>query len=151
MKLNMDIKNPTDDQQYILDYLPVNNQWNYAIGTVYRHYRKNSYGTLASRNMLYNEAFKYENNLDTDPSKLNLRYTSGEIENKFRYEHIQTNGYKITWGGGGEYDRYTNNTFQRVFIPSASDTITSVKFDSALDFFNGPFWQQEARDLLMSC
>ncbi|MBK7215116.1 MAG: TonB-dependent receptor [Bacteroidales bacterium] len=147
MKLNMDIKNPTDDQQYILDYLPVNNQWNYAIGTVYRHYRKNSYGTLAvSRNMLYNEAFKYENNLDTDPSKLNLRYTSEEIENKFRYEDIlRTNGYKITWGGGGEYDRYTNNTFQRVFIPSASDTITSVKFDSALDFFRWNLFGQVSK------
>ncbi|HNW54011.1 MAG TPA: TonB-dependent receptor, partial [Bacteroidales bacterium] len=61
--LNMGIKNPTEEQQYILDYLPTNNQWNYAIGANYRHYRENSYSTLiVSRNMLYNEAVKYLNN-----------------------------------------------------------------------------------------
>ena len=39
--LNTGMKNPTEEQQYILDYLPVNNQWNYAIGANYRHYRDN--------------------------------------------------------------------------------------------------------------
>lgn len=68
LKLNMGIKEPTEDQQFILDYLPVNNQWNYAIGAVYRHYRKNSYGTFVlSRNMLNNRTFSNMN-----PTKMTI-------------------------------------------------------------------------------
>lgn len=150
MKLNTSIKNPTEDQQYILDYLPVNNQWNYAIGATYRHFRKNSYGTLVvSRNMLNNEAFKYENNEDNDPSKLNLQYTSQEIENKFRYENVaRKNGYKFTWGGGGEYARYSNNTFQRVFVPRESDTLTSLTYDSFLDFYKWNLFYQASKGFM---
>ena len=36
--LNTGIKDPTEQQEYILSYLPVNNQWSYAIGGVYKHY-----------------------------------------------------------------------------------------------------------------
>jgi len=111
--LNTGIKNPTEEQQYILDYLPVNNQWNYAIGANYRHYRENSYSTLiVSRNMLYNEAKKYLNNDETNPDNLNLDYSSYEIENKIRYEEVaRTKGYKITYGAGTEFAKYINTTF----------------------------------------
>src|SRR5690606_2469019 len=37
-ELNTDA-NETEEQQYILGYLPVNEQWTYAIGAVYKHYR----------------------------------------------------------------------------------------------------------------
>ncbi len=150
LTLNKGIKKPTEDQQFILDYLPVNNQWNYAIGAVYRHYRDNSYGTLVlSRNMLNNEAIKYEKNLDSDPSKLNLRYTSQEIENKLRYEDVlRINGFKITYGAGAEYAKYSNNTFQRVFIPRASDTLTDLTYNSYLDFFKWNLFGQVSRSVL---
>jgi len=150
LKLNDGIENPTEEQQYILDYLPVNNQWNYAIGAVYRHYRNSSYGTwVLSRNMLNNEAFKYEQNLEDDPNKLNLRYTSQEIENKARYEEvIRTRGYKITAGAGLEQAKYSNNTFQKVYIPTASDTITSIRFDSSLDFFKWNLFGQASKSFL---
>lgn len=39
--LNTGIKNPTEEQTYILGYLPINNQWNYAVGAVYRHFGNN--------------------------------------------------------------------------------------------------------------
>jgi hypothetical protein len=150
LKLNTGIKNPDEEQQFILDYLPVNNQWNYAIGAVYRHYRKNSYGSLVvSRNMLNNEAFKYEDNQDDDPTKLNLQYTSQEIENKLRYENVsRRNGYKFTWGGGAEYAIYSNNTFQRVFIPIESDTLTELKYDSYLDLYKWNLFYQVSKDYL---
>jgi len=32
-RLNTDIENPNSEQQYILSFIPVNEQWNYAIGT----------------------------------------------------------------------------------------------------------------------
>ncbi len=149
LSLNTGIKNPTEEQQYILDYLPVNNQWTYAIGAVYRHYRENSYGTwVLSRNMLNNEVFKYEGNQENDPTKLNLDYLSQEIENKFRYEEIiRQNGYKITLGGGLEYVKYSNTTFQKAFIPSASDTITSFSFDSSLDFLKWSLFGQVSKSV----
>jgi hypothetical protein len=133
--LNTGIKNPTEEQQYILNYLPVNNQWNYAIGANYRHYRENSYGNLViSRNMLFNEAYKYENN-DESNSKI-LNYSSYETENKTRYEEVaRTKGYKITYGAGFEYAKYSNRTNQQVFIPSGEDTITEINYSSDLDFF----------------
>jgi outer membrane receptor for ferrienterochelin and colicin len=150
MKLNTGIAHPTDDQQYILDYLPVNNQWNYAIGAVYKHYRKNSYATFVlSRNMLDNEAYKYQDNLENDPSKLNLNYVSREIENKARYENVlRLNGYKISWGAGTELAKYSNSTLQKVFIPSATDTITSISYHSSLKFLKWNLFGQVSKSML---
>jgi hypothetical protein len=152
MRLNTGIKDPDESQQYILDYLPVNSQWNYAIGAVYRHFRDNSYATLVvSRNMLNNEFFKYEGNLEDDQSKLNLRYVSQEIENKIRYEEIsRINGYKTTFGGGFEQAKYSNNTFQRVFIPRATDTLSSIAFDSDLRFLKWNIFYQVHKDFFIN-
>lgn len=149
-KLNTGISNPTEDQQYILDYLPVNKQWNYAVGAVYKHYRKHSYDTYVfSRNMLNNEAYKYELNNESDPSKLILRYKSQEIENKFRFEKTsRISGFKINAGAGLEYAKYSNNTYQRVFIPQPSDTIYSLQYDSHFDLFKWNLFGQVSRGFL---
>jgi outer membrane receptor for ferrienterochelin and colicin len=135
LTLNTGLKNPTEAQKYILDYLPVNNQWNYAIGANYRHYRENSYSTFViSRNMLFNEAIKYFNNDDSDPKNLTIDYSSYEIENKIRYEEVsRTKGYKISYGAGVEFAKYMNQTFQRVFIPNGEDTVTEINYSSNLN------------------
>ena len=144
LKLNTGIKDPTEDQQYIIDYLPVNNQWNYAIGANYRHYRDESYSTFVlSRNMLYNEAYKFKGNNESDPANKLIDYSSYEIENKLRYEEVtRINGYKITYGAGTEFSKYINRTFLRVFIPSGIDTITSVNYSSDLDLFKWSLFGQ---------
>jgi len=148
--LNTGIKNPTEEQQYILDYLPVNNQWNYAIGANYRHYRANSYSTLVlSRNMLYNEAKKYLNNDESNPDNLTIDYTSYEIENKIRYEEVtRKNGYKITYGAGAEYAKYQNSTYQHVFIPAGEDTVTEINYASDLDFIKWNFFGQVSKSYI---
>jgi hypothetical protein len=135
--LNTGIKNPTEEQHYILNYLPVNDQWNYAIGANYRHYRDNSYSTLViSRNMLFYGAYKYLNNNENDPNGKVLDYSSYETENKIRYEEVaRKNGYKITYGAGMEFAKYSNRTIQQVFIPAGPDTITEINYSSDLDFF----------------
>jgi outer membrane receptor for ferrienterochelin and colicin len=144
--LNTGIKDPTEDQRYILNYLPVNNQWNYAIGAVYKHFRTNSFDTwVFSRNMLNNEAFKHENNDENLPKTLD--YVSQEIENKFRYENSsRINGYKIIAGAGGEYAKFNTNTFQQVFIPVAEDTIRSIDFGSEIDMFKYHFFAQVSKN-----
>ncbi|MBN1789698.1 MAG: TonB-dependent receptor [Bacteroidales bacterium] len=146
--LNTGIEDPTEDQKYILSYLPSYDQWTYAIGAVYRHYRDNAYGSwILSRNMLNNESSKYENN--DNNGNLLLKYVSQEIENKLRYENTaRLNGYKITGGAGMEYAKYNNNTFQKVFIPLEDDTLTSRLYKSDLDFFKYNAFFQVSRSYL---
>lgn len=148
--LNTGIKNPTEEQQYILDYLPVNNQWNYAIGANYRHYRENSYATFVlSRNMLYNEAYKYLKNDESNLANKTIDYSSYETENKARYEEVyRTRGYKISFGAGTEYAKYTNKTYQKVFIPSTTDTITEINYSSGLDLVKWNLFGQVSKSYL---
>lgn len=146
--LNTGIDNPTEDQRYILNYLPVNEQWNYAIGAVYKHFRTNSFDTwVFSRNMLNNIAYKYLNNDENLPKTLD--YSSQEIENKVRYENSSRIGeYKIIAGAGGEYAKYNTTTFQKVFIPSAEDTIRSIDYGSAFDMFKYHLFGQVSRNFM---
>lgn len=146
--LNTDLENPTEDQRFILNYLPVNEQWNYAIGAVYKHFRTSSFDTwVFSRNMLNNVAYKYLNNDDNLPRTLD--YSSQEIENKVRYENSSRMGeYKLIAGAGGEYAKYNTNTFQKVFIPTAEDTIRSIDYGSAFDMFKYHVFAQVSRNFM---
>lgn len=131
-KLNTGIENPTEEQQYILNYLPVNEQWSYAFGGVYRHYKEKSFQTLVvSRNMLSNVAYKFPNN-DENLAKT-LDYNSQEIENKIRFENnIRYGDYKFVYMGGVEYAKYFNETKQQVFI---QNQLTTINYKSNLDLF----------------
>ena len=131
-KLNTGIENPTEEQQYILNYLPVNEQWSYAFGGVYRHYKEKSFQTLVvSRNMLSNVAYKFPNN-DENLAKT-LDYNSQEIENKIRFENnIRYGDYKFVYMGGVEYAKYFNETKQQVFV---QNQLTTINYKSNLDLF----------------
>jgi hypothetical protein len=98
-KLNLGADS-TDLQRYILGNIPTNNQWNYTIGAIYRHFGKNNFVTgVVSRNMLDNKSEKYFNNDDSTPENLLLNYRSQEIENKFRLENdYYKNKLKINYG-----------------------------------------------------
>lgn len=129
-RLNTGIKNPTDDQSFILSYIPVNEQWSYAVGAVYRHYKTNSFQTLVvSRNMLNNESYKFPENEESKPKILN--YRSQEIENKLRFENnIRLNDTKIVYSLGTEYSKYNTSTFQKVFI---GNQLTELNYSSDLE------------------
>jgi hypothetical protein len=123
-ELNLDA-NDTEDNQFLLDNLPVSPQWNYATGIVYKRYRQNGYWTFVlSRNMLNNEAEKYFQNDDSSPDNLILDYKSQEIENKIRIENTTRFGdYKLNYGVGYQYVRYNNSTFNRIFTNSGAQTV----------------------------
>jgi len=131
-KLNTEIKNPNESQLYILDYLPVFNQWNYATGAVYKHYGKKSFDSyVLSRNMLRNSSYKFQNNDENLPKILN--YTSDEIENKFRYEHNLFEGnLKVNYGAGIEFNKYSNKTNRKIFD---GDSLIDINYKSNLDLF----------------
>jgi hypothetical protein len=133
-------ENGTEQQKFILGYLPVNTQWNYVNGVKYLHFFKNSFMTvIISRNMLNNEAYKYQNNVELPEYKI-LEYKSQEIENKFRLEHTRLkNGFKLTYGTNFELAKYTNKTFNRISTPYGIDTIS---FSSELDIWKWGLFAQ---------
>ncbi|MBN3034079.1 MAG: TonB-dependent receptor, partial [Bacteroidales bacterium] len=133
-RLNTGLKDPDESQRYILGYLPVNEQWNYTAGAVYKHFRKKGFDTwVVSRNYLDNRAYKFTDNTEIDSLRL-LDYKSSEAENKFRYEHLsRVGGFKIAYGAGVNLARYTNSTFQRVF---RNNVQTVLDYDSKLDLFS---------------
>ena len=141
--LNTGIKNPTDYQTYLLGNLPVINQWSYAIGATYRHFREKGYGTwVVSRNMLNNEQTKYLNNEEV-PDSLILSYKSREIENKVRYENVTDLGkWKIQYGAGLEYAKYTNKTYQKIFV---RDTLQVLDYSSMIELFKWNIYGQVTR------
>ncbi len=144
-RLNLDIDDPTEDQQYILNYLPESDQWNYMIGANYTHFKGKSYQNyIFSRNMLNNESFKYQDN-DEDLPKLQ-DYQSQEIENKFRFENTaRINNYKISAGGGLQYVKYNNDTYQKLFVNGQE---IEKNYDSELDFFKYSAFAQVSKPIL---
>lgn len=59
--------NKTEQQRYILGYLPVNNQWNYTLGVVLKHFNPNGNDTyVLSQNKLNNSELKYQDNIEQE-------------------------------------------------------------------------------------
>ena len=110
-ELNLDA-DPTESNQFILDNIPVNNQWSYTNGLVYKRYNDTGFTTFVlSRNMLNNEATKYFQNDDSTEDNLILRYKAQEIENKLRVERSErVGGFKALYGAGLESVSYTHLT-----------------------------------------
>ena len=117
--LNKDINNDEEDtlqialNNYNLNNLVINKQWNYTIGGTWRHFFDNSnLFFVMSRNHLDNTALKYKDYADENSQKI-LDYKSEEIENKTRLEYnFKRNGYSIIIGSNLEDATYTNNTNQ---------------------------------------
>ncbi|MEI7895485.1 MAG: TonB-dependent receptor [bacterium] len=142
-KLNTGISNPDAFQKYILQSLPVNNQWSYVFGLVYRHFRAKGYDTwVLSRNMLNNDQIKYTNNVEV-PDSLLLSYNSQEIENKLRYEGLtDLVKWKITYGAGLEYAKYTNKTYQKIYI---ANQLRTLDYNSRIEMWKWNVFGQVSR------
>lgn len=131
MTLNTELQEDgTESQRYLLDYLPVYQQWNYTIGAVYKHFSDNYFDTwVLSRNMLRNKNFKYPDNDESQPKISD--YRSDEAENKFRFERSYPDlPVKLLIGAGVAYSHYENETNRKVFSNgSLNDLIYNTKLD----------------------
>lgn len=129
-KLNKSVKK-TEENQYILSYIPSYHQWNYAAGAVYKHFFEHSYLTLVlSRNHLRNESQKYLNNIE-EPENLNYDYSSNEIENKLRMEwNSRPYGFSLNVGGNLEYVNYDNYTYLKKYD---KQSLTQIEYQTDLD------------------
>lgn len=130
-KLNLNIKDPDDQQKYILSQLPENNQWSYTVGAVYKHFRKNSYQTVVfSRSHLNNSIVKYLENNQSSASNKIIDYLSEEQENKFRFENnMRMDGFKANIGANIDFAKYTNTSMLRRFY---NGNILNVNYDTDL-------------------
>jgi CarboxypepD_reg-like domain/TonB dependent receptor-like, beta-barrel/TonB-dependent Receptor Plug Domain len=145
LSLNTGIEDPDASQQYILAQIPVNNQWSYTIGGVYKNFFDKGYHTFVlSRNMLNNEFYKYPDNDESRARAFN--YKSREEENKFRYKlDYLNNGWKYIFSANLEYDNYENLTSQQVYI---NDSLINFKYDTQLDLFRYGFSGQLSKNVL---
>jgi len=125
--------------RYILGNITSNNQWNYTVGAVYKHFADNSFQQVViSRNHLNNDAVKYFNNDESTEANKILDYNSQEIENKLRIEHTwRLNGWKWNIGGGYENALYTNSTFNKLVDPSGGVFIANFQSRLFLNKYSG--------------
>jgi hypothetical protein len=135
-----------ESNNYILGYIPVTTQWNYAIGANWTHFKEKSFQNFVfSRNHLNNKSEKYKDNIESPENRLQ-DYVSEEIENKFRFENtIRDNGWKINFGTGIEYVTFKNRTFQKIIYQNIVD---SLKFDSKLNFVKTSLFGQVSKKAL---
>jgi hypothetical protein len=90
---------PTPENQYILSYIPVNEQWSYTVGTNYKHFFNKSYVTVvASRNHLDNTTIKYQDNVEISENLIQ-DYISYETENKLKVKlNAKVNQFSLNTG-----------------------------------------------------
>ncbi len=145
-ELNLDA-NQTETQQFLLSNLPVNTQWNYTNGLVYKRYGDSgSTSFILSRNMLNNQTIKYKDNDESSQENLILDYKSQEIENKFRVETNQRVGdWKYLAGLGTEFVKYNNSTFNKIFTNAGPQ---DINFQSDIDFWKYYGFAQLSRKFL---
>lgn len=136
-ELNQSVNDGIDDpdelerNNYILNTLPVNTQWNYTIGGKWEHFSgDNSHMVVLSRSRLDNKSVKYRDNIEI-PSNLLLNYASTEGENNVRYEYLhQGPVWTWSWGLNYQFAQYTNSTVtQREF----NGNVINVDFSSKLN------------------
>lgn len=140
-KLNLKA-DTTAEQRYLLNNLPINNQWNYTIGAVYKYYHENGYLTaVLSRSMLNNDIYKHLNN--DESQERTLDYNSQEVENKLRIEHnLRLGGFKLNYGIGYEFIRYTNDS--KVFQLIGTNAFR-LEYSSKLNFHKYYLFAQLSR------
>ena len=151
-ELNTGINDNEDDpdvierNNYILGYLPVTTQWNYAVGVNWTHFKDKSFQNFVlSRNHLNNESIKYKDNIE-ETQNLLQNYKSEEIETKFRFENtVRDNGWKINFGTGLEAVTYNNKTYQKIIFQNIEDTLN---FNSELNFIKSSLFGQISKKLI---
>ncbi|MDD3320911.1 MAG: TonB-dependent receptor [Paludibacter sp.] len=144
--LNTELKSSgSEAQKYLLSYLPVYKQWNYTVGTVYKHFAGTHYDTwVLSRNMLRNTNFKYQ---DDDESKPKTQdYSSDEAENKLRFERTYPDlPIKLSYGAGLKYSHYTNTTYRQLFI---NNMVDSLNYKTKINLFGYQAFVQASDEYL---
>ncbi|MEM6845934.1 MAG: TonB-dependent receptor [Bacteroidota bacterium] len=128
----------TQDQQAILDQVPVIRQWTSTVGLSWRKRFKEGKGffrATLSGNILNNDFRQFADNVnETDEI---FRNESVEDENKLRFELTSfLNDWTLSSGFLAQYSRYENTT---------TDVVNNVSFQTDIDFFRYGLFAQASR------
>lgn len=144
--------NSTPENVYITRSLPYINQWNYTIGTTYKHLYDKGFMTISfSRNLFENNVDKYTEGLkNKDTQTLDLKST--ETENKLKVDFNKfINGWKFSGGIGAQYVKYNIGLFSQITndIVDGNGTILvpgfSINTDNNIEFFKYGAYAQLAK------
>ncbi len=143
--LNLGIENPDEQQEYILTQIPVNEQWTYTFGVLYKHYHKTgSLSVALSRNHLNNDSYKYVNNDESSPDNLTLDYNSFEGENKIRVENYNRLGtFKLNYGANLDFVGYHNDTYQKRYF---GGRLFEINYNTNLDLIKYGMFAQVSKN-----
>ncbi len=131
----------TEEQQALLEQVPIIRQWTSTIGVGWRNRFRNNKGfmrTVLSGNILNNTFDRYTDN----ENKQGLLFTNNSVEdeNKLRYELTNFAGqWTISSGFLAQYSRYTNTT---------KDVVNEIDYSTHLTFFRYGIFSQVSRPLL---
>lgn len=114
-RLNKGIEEPDESQQYILGYLPENNQSSYVIGAGYRHpFKGGIMKVVLSRNYFKNELYKYEGNESQNAKMFNYDTRQADYKLRAEVERWFDSGYRLSAGIGAGTGRYENTTMRLI-------------------------------------
>ncbi|WP_313381052.1 TonB-dependent receptor [Proteiniphilum saccharofermentans] len=148
MTLNKELQTTgTESQKYILNYLPIYEQWNYTVGAVYKRFSDNHLDTwVLSRNMLRNKNYKFEDN--NESKQKTSDYLSDEAENKLRFERdFRSLPAQLKVGGGLRYSRYVNGTYRRLY---RKGRVTELRYNTALNLLGYQLFAQVSDEYIDS-
>jgi len=151
--LNPDANEGIDDPQklaqneYTLNNLPINEQWNYTLGGTWKRFFDNSnLLVVMSRSHLNNTAIKYQDYADLYSPKI-IDYESQEIENKSRIEYnFRENNIKFNVGLNLEDATYLNST-QRIL--TSEESIYTKLVETDLHFIKYGAFAQLSKNYLV--
>ena len=151
--LNPDANEGIDDPQklaqneYTLNNLPINEQWNYSLGGTWKRFFDNSnLLVVMSRSHLNNTAIKYQDYADLYSPKI-IDYESQEIENKSRIEYnFRENNIKFNVGLNLEDATYLNST-QRIL--TSEESIYTKLVETDLHFIKYGAFAQLSKNFLV--
>lgn len=109
-------KEASPEKLYVINSVPVINQWNYTIGVSLKRLVTNGFWNLAlSRNTLNNTLDKYEDNDNPSAATRTLFTDSRETENKLRFDMTRNlRHWKLTYGASAQYVDFNNDFFSVV-------------------------------------
>ncbi len=129
---------------YILNNIPIQEQWSYTIGANYQHYlgQKSKLFLVLSQSIWQNNTNKYK---DQKQKERSLEYRSRELETRLRCELNQDlgQGYKLNLGLGLKHLFYTNRTKRELALPIG---IIPIDYSAELSLLNYALWTEVKKD-----
>ena len=145
-KLNLSIENPDVSQQYILGYLPNNDQNSYVFGLGYKHrFVGGELRSTVSHNYLYNRLYKRENNDISMDETLSILSKTRETQLRSEVRFYNISKFSLKAGVELGHGNMNSSTFQQLYN---ANNIESINFDNKIDVLRYSLYSTLSRELI---